>query len=249
MTIKLNAFKAYDVRGKMPDELNVSIAYQIGRGLARTTQATQAILGMDSRLSSPILLKAVAAGLMVEGVSCRSLGLCGTEEVYYAAGAGHADIGIMITASHNPMEYNGMKFVKKGGVPFDPKEDLSAVEEFVRLNLSNTVPESFAEVDQVSFRNEYVAHLMGLMNPESVPPQTIVINAGNGAAGPTADAILEKFPQIKVVRLNHEPDGTFPNGIPNPFLPGNRKATSDAVVQYNAAIGIAWDGDFDRCFL
>ncbi|TKW61167.1 MAG: phosphomannomutase/phosphoglucomutase [Blastochloris viridis] len=249
MKIKLNAFKAYDVRGKMPDELNESIAYQIGRGLARTTQASQAILGMDSRISSPLLLKAVAAGLMEEGVSCRSLGLCGTEEVYYAAGVGYADIGIMITASHNPMEYNGMKFVKKGGLPFDPSEDLVPLEEFVRANISGFVPESFPEIEEISYRNEYVAHLMALILPESIPPQTIVINAGNGAAGPTADAILANLPQLNVIRINHRPDGTFPNGIPNPFLPGNRKATSDAVIENDASIGIAWDGDFDRCFL
>lgn len=249
MITKLNAFKAYDIRGKMPEELNENIAYHIGRGLAQTSQINQAILGMDSRLTSPLLLKAVAAGLMDEGVSCRSLGLCGTEEVYYAAGEGRADIGIMITASHNPMEYNGMKFVKKGGEPFDPKNDLAAVEEFVLNNLSNPAPESFPEIEQVSFRDEYVSHLIGLIDINAITPQTVVINAGNGAAGPTADAILKHFPQIEVVRINHEPDGTFPNGIPNPFLPGNRKATSDAVVKYNAAMGIAWDGDFDRCFL
>ncbi len=249
MTTKLPAFKAYDIRGKMPTELNPAMAYHIGRGLAQSTKATTAVLGMDSRLSSPDLLRAVAAGLAAEGVTCQSLGLCGTEEVYHSAGAGHADIGIMVTASHNPVDYNGMKFVKRGGLPFSATADLGPVEEYTRTHLHEPVPESIPEVPTVSYRNEYVQHLLQFIDIKAIPAQTIVINAGNGAAGPTADAILAHLPQLSVIRLNHEPDGTFPNGIPNPLLPENRHSTVEAVQQLGATLGIAWDGDFDRCFL
>lgn len=258
MDTKLSAFKAYDIRGKMPTELNPAMAYHIGRALAtysfaHTTQAKTAprtaILGMDSRLSSPELLRAVAAGLAAEGVSCKSLGLCGTEEVYHAAGAGHADIGIMVTASHNPMEYNGLKFVKRGGLPFSSTDDLGPVEEFTRAHLSEGAPDTFPDVPTISFRDEYVRHLLQFIDVASIPAQTLVINAGNGAAGPTADAILKHLPQLNVIRLHHAPDGTFPNGIPNPLLPENRVSTIEAVKEHGAAMGIAWDGDFDRCFL
>ena len=249
MPTKLSAFKAYDIRGKMPAELNPAMAYHIGRGLALSTKAASAILGMDSRLSSPDLLRAVAAGLAAEGVACQSLGLCGTEEIYHAAGMGHADIGIMITASHNPMDYNGMKFVKRGGLPFSATADLGPVEEYTRTHLHNPTPESFPEVPSVSFRDAYVQHLLQLIDITAIPAQTLVINAGNGAAGPTADAVLAHLPQLKVIRLNHAPDGTFPNGIPNPLLPENRQSTIAAVTEHGAAVGIAWDGDFDRCFL
>lgn len=248
-TTKLPAFKAYDIRGLMPTEINPSIAYQIGRGLAQITGAKSAILGMDSRESSPELLAACAAGLASAGVTVQSLGLCGTEEVYHAAGAGHADIGIMVTASHNPIEYNGMKFVKRGGTPFDPATDLAQLEEFTRTHLNDEVPATFAKVPEVSYREEYVDHLMKFVDASAIPAQTIVINAGHGAAGPTADAILARLPQLSVIRLHHAPDGTFPAGIPNPLLPQNRITTSAAVKEHGANMAIAWDGDFDRCFL
>lgn len=247
--IKLPAFKAYDIRGLMPAELNPSIAYHIGRGLALTTGAKSAILGMDSRATSPELLAAAAAGLAAEGVQVQSLGLCGTEEIYHAAGAGHADIGIMITASHSPVEYNGMKFVHRNGLPFSPAGDLAKLEEYTRTHMDEAVPATFPEVAQVSYREEYVNHLLKLIDVASIPAQTIVINAGNGAAGPTADAILARLPQLNVIRVHHQPDSTFPNGIPNPLLVQNRLSTSKAVIENKASLGIAWDGDFDRCFL
>lgn len=248
-TTKLPVFKAYDLRGLMPAELNPSLAFSIGRALAQTQpQAKTAILGMDSRATSSDLLRAVAAGLAAEGVTCQSLGLCGTEEVYHAAGAGFADIGIMVTASHNPIEYNGMKLVKRDGQPFDPATDLAALEVKTIELMGQPVPASFADVPQTSHRDAYVAHLLKFVDITAIPAQTIVINAGNGAAGPTADAILAHLPQLKVVRVHHTPDGTFPNGIPNPLLPANRASTADAVVAHGASIGIAWDGDFDRCF-
>ena len=249
MSTKLPAFKAYDIRGLMPAELNPSIAYHIGRGIAATTGATSVVLGMDSRETSPTLMAAVGAGLTSMGVSVVTLGICGSEEIYHAAGAGHADIGIMVTASHSPIEYNGMKFVRRGGVPFHPATDLAALEEYTRTHMHEPAPETFAALPAISFREEYVDHLLKFINTAAIPAQTIVINAGNGAAGPTADAILARLPQLTVIRLNHAPDGTFPVGIPNPLLPQNRTTTSAAVKEHGASLGIAWDGDFDRCFL
>jgi phosphomannomutase len=247
---KLPAFKAYDIRGLMPSELNPTFAYHLGRGLAATQPGLKsAVLGMDSRLTSPELLAALAAGLSSSGIQVHSLGLCGTEEVYHAAGSGHADIGIMVTASHNPIEYNGFKFVHRGGHPFNPATDLAHLEDWTRTHLHEPAPATFPAVPQVSYRAEYVAHLLQFIKPHIIPAQTIVINAGNGAAGPTADAILKHLPQLKVIRVHHAPDGTFPHGIPNPMLPANRIATSEAVIQNRASLGIAWDGDFDRCFL
>ena len=247
-TTKLPAFKAYDIRGIMPTELNPSMAYHIGRGLAETTGAKTAIVGMDSRLSSPGLLNGLATGLTSAGVSVKSLGLCGTEEIYHAGGAGHCDIGIMVTASHSPIEYNGMKFVKRGGLPFEAATDLAKLEEYTRTHLHEETPSEFPSVPQISLREEYVDYLMQFIDSTKIPAQTIVINAGNGAAGPTADAILARLPQLEVIRLNHMPDGTFPVGIPNPLLPQNREGTSNAVREHGASLGIAWDGDFDRCF-
>lgn len=247
---KLPAFKAYDIRGLMPTELNPTFAYHLGRGLAATQPGLKsAVLGMDSRLTSPELLAALAAGLSSAGVQVHSLGLCGTEEVYYACGANHADVGVQVTASHNPIEYNGFKFVKRGGLPFNPATDLTALEEWTRTHLHESAPTTFSTVPLTSYREEYVAHLLQFIKPEAIPAQTIVINAGNGAAGPTADAILAHLPQLKVIRVHHQPDGSFPNGIPNPMLPANRLATSEAVIKNQASLGIAWDGDFDRCFL
>lgn len=251
MSTKLPAFKAYDIRGRLPHEINPRIAYQIGRGLARVTGARTAVLGMDSRLTSPELLAAVAAGLAAEGVAVASLGLCGTEEVYHATGAHGYDLGAMITASHNPADYNGLKMLRKGGLPFSHDVDMPALEAFVRENLEAPVPAAgdWVAPTPASHRDSYVQHILSLVDVGAIRPAKIVIHAGNGAAGPTADAILAKLPMLEVVRVHHEPDGHFPNGIPNPLLPENRAAASRAVIDSGAALGVAWDGDFDRCFL
>lgn len=243
------AFKAYDIRGKLPHELNTQIAYHIGRGLAVTTGAKRVVLGMDSRLSSPQLLAATAAGLAAQGAQAFSLGLCGTEEVYHATGAHGYDLGIMVTASHNPAEYNGMKFLKKGGAPFTHDADIPALNDFVMQNQHLPAPTALTLPPAVNHREAYIAHLLELAPGANDKPRHIVINAGNGAAGPTADALLKHLPNLSVTRVHHTPDGTFPNGIPNPLLPQNRASTADAVKQHNASLGIAWDGDFDRCFL
>ncbi|MCA3243695.1 MAG: phosphomannomutase [Alphaproteobacteria bacterium] len=245
----LSCFKAYDIRGKQPEELNPTLAYHLGAALATVLpSAKTAMLGMDSRATSPQLLAAFAAGLAGQSVACQSLGLCGTEEVYHAAGSGACGVGIMVTASHNPIEYNGFKVAKHGGEPLDLAQEFAAWQQATLARLAEPAPESFPAVPTVSLRAAYVNHLLGLINPANIPAQKIVINAGNGAAGPTADAILARLPQLDVVRVHHEPDGTFPNGIPNPLLVENRASTANAVKAANASLGVAWDGDFDRCF-
>ncbi len=250
---RLPCFKAYDIRGRQPEDLNPTLAYHLGAALAEVLpHAKTAVLGMDSRATSPTLLRAFAAGMATRGVACQSLGLCGTEEVYHAAGSGAADVGIMVTASHNPIEYNGFKVAKRGGEPMDLATEFAQWEQLTlaRHNQPDLtdVPSSFPEVPTLALRPAYVAHLLGLIDPSAIPAQKIVINAGNGAAGPTADALLAHLPQLEVVRVHHTPDGTFPNGIPNPLLIENRAATAEAVKQSGAALGVAWDGDFDRCF-
>lgn len=249
-TEKLACFKAYDIRGKMPHELNETVAYWVGHGVATVTGAKTAVLGMDSRLSSPALLDAVAAGLAAAGCKPKSLGMCGTEETYFAAGVGMADVSVMVTASHNPAEYNGMKFLKKNGVPFSHDVDMPALETHVRNHLETPItgPSSLIP-EPVDLREAYVQHVLALVDVAGIKPCKIVINAGHGAAGPTADAILKHLPQLQVVRLYHNPDGTFPAGIPNPLLPENRTPTINAVKEHGAQLGVAWDGDFDRCFL
>lgn len=246
---KLPAFKAYDIRGKMPHELNPAMAYHIGRGLVQVTGAHTVVLGMDSRLTSPELLAAVAGGLAAEGARVLTLGLCGTEEVYHATGAHGYGLGVMITASHNPAEYNGMKMLRKGGVPFSHDGDMPALEAYVREHMGEPVPAALVPPAPVDHRASYVEHLLGLVDVNRIKPGKIVIHAGNGAAGPTADALLARLPMLEVVRVQHEPDGTFPHGIPNPLLPENRTSAAQAVVAHGAGVGIAWDGDFDRCFL
>ena len=246
---KLNCFKAYDIRGKQPEDLNPTLAYHLGAALAKALpSAKTAVLGMDSRTTSPVLLRAFAAGLAAQGVSSQSLGLCGTEETYHAAGSGQSDVSIMVTASHNPIEYNGFKVCKRGGVPLDLATEF-AVWHKEALAIANTpAPSDFPEVPSLDLRAAYCAHVLKQIDVSSIPAQTIVINAGNGAAGPTADALLAHLPQLNVIRVHHTPDGTFPNGIPNPLLPGNRASTADAVRAHKASLGVAWDGDFDRCF-
>jgi phosphomannomutase len=246
---KLPCFKAYDIRGKMPAELNNTLAYHLGAALAEVLpNAKTAILGMDSRATSPELLRAFAAGLASMGVACQSLGLCGTEEVYHAAGSGACDVAIMVTASHNPIEYNGFKVAKCGGEPMDLATEFAAWEQKTLARMNTPAPTNFPAVPAISLREAYVAHLLALIDPAKIPAQKIVINAGNGAAGPTADAILAHLPQLEIIRVHHTPDGTFPNGIPNPLLVENRASTANAVKAAGASLGVAWDGDFDRCF-
>ncbi len=247
----LACFKAYDVRGRLPDELNDGIAYAIGRAFARYTGAKRVVVGGDVRLSSPSLKAALAEGLRDEGCAVIDLGMTGTEEIYFAAFHLDVDGGIEVTASHNPIDYNGLKFVERGAAPLS-SEALAAIEARVSANDFGPVkPRGPLTHDDI--RAAYVSHVLGFVDLPRLRPLKVVVNAGNGTAGPVLDAIETRLHSLGVpfsfIKIHHDPDGTFPHGIPNPLLPEKRQATAAAVVAHGADLGVAWDGDFDRCFL
>ena len=247
MTDRLPAFKAYDIRGRVPDELNPDLAYRLGIAYAELFQPKRVALGRDIRHSSLPLLQALAQGFVARGVEVLDLGLGGTEEVYWAAQQPGVDGGIMVTASHNPMDYNGMKLVRGGAVPVSGDSGLRELE--ARVAASTAVaPEGAPPMTATDFRPAYVRHLLGYVAGQSLKPLKIVVNAGNGTAGLVIDALAPQLP-FEFIRVHHEPDGDFPNGIPNPLLPEMRQDTVDAVRAHGADFGVAWDGDFDRCFL
>ena len=245
----LTCFKAYDIRGKLGEELNEDIVYRIGRAYAVFLRPKTVVVGGDVRLTSNALKNALSNGLRDEGVDVIDIGMCGTEEIYFATSHLKTDGGIVITASHNPIDYNGMKMVREGSKPISNDTGLSDIKRLAEAN-------DFAPVDagkRGSYRQEstldaYVQHLLGYIDVTQLKPLKLVVNAGNGAAGHVIDA-LEKHLPFEFIKINHEPDGNFPNGIPNPLLPENRPVTSEAVLKHGADMGIAWDGDFDRCFL
>jgi phosphomannomutase len=240
-------FKAYDVRGRLGVDLDDAIARRIGRAFAQVLGARTVVVGHDCRLSSPGLADAVTAGLVDEGVTVLTLGLCGTEEVYFATDHLGADGGICVTASHNPADYNGMKMVRAGSAPVGQDSGLGAMAALVDGDLG-PAPGGGA-VRHVDCRAAYVARVLSFVDRTALRPLHVLVNAGNGTAGPTFDAIAAALGgPLRFTRMHHAPDGTFPNGIPNPLLPDNQPATAAAVVKAGADMGVAWDGDFDRCF-
>jgi len=243
----LRCFKAYDVRGRIPDELDEDVAWRIGRAYAAVVGAPDVVLGHDMRLSSPAIAAAVARGLNDGGADVIDIGLCGTEEVYFATWHLDAGGGVMITASHNPPDYNGMKFVREGSRPISGD---SGLEDIRRLAEEGEFPSAVrrGQLQQGSASGAYVDHLLSYVSTSELKPLRIVVNAGNGCAGPVLDRLEPHLP-FDLIKIHHAPDGTFPNGVPNPLLPENRAATADAVRSHAADIGVAWDGDFDRCFL
>lgn len=251
MIMKRNAFKAYDVRGRVPDELNEEMAYRIGRVFAELFAARRVVVGRDVRLSSEGLVQALVRGLTDMGCDVMDIGLCGTEMVYFATAHLGVDGGIMVTASHNPMDYNGMKLVGKESRPISGDTGLRTLEELVVTgDFSTELCDSLAKgtAQKYDIMPEYIQHLLTYIEVANIKPLKVVVNAGNGCAGPIIDA-LEGLLPIEFIKVHHEPDGTFPHGIPNPLLVENRAATSAAIREYDADCGIAWDGDFDRCFL
>lgn len=243
----MTAFKAYDIRGRVPDELNEDIAYRIGRAYAEFIKPERVVVGRDIRLSSASLSTALADGLTDGGVDVYDIGICGTEQIYFATFSEKMDGGVMVTASHNPMDYNGMKLVREGSRPISGDSGLNAIKEMVEKNEFVQSPAKGA-VSALDVEASYISHLLSYIDVKSLRPFKVVVNAGNGCAGRVID-LLEAHLPFSFVKVHHEPDGTFPNGIPNPLLPENRAATADAVRTHGADIGIAWDGDFDRCFL
>ena len=248
----LTCFKAYDIRGKLGDELNEEIAYRIGRAYAVYLKPTSVVIGADIRHTSEPLKIAVANGLMDEGVNVIDIGMTGTEEVYFATFHLHVDGGIEVTASHNPLDYNGMKLVKEGSKPISGDTGLHEIQRLAEANDFSVVNQRGSLIKQ-DVLPAFVEHLMTYIDLQKLRPLKLVVNAGNGAAGHVIDAIEQVFKQRQIpvtfIKVHHEADGSFPNGIPNPLLPENRAATAKAVIANNADMGIAWDGDFDRCFL
>ena len=271
---KLSCFKAYDIRGKLGEELNEDIAYRIGRAYVQHLNAKRVVVGGDVRLTSESLKLALAKGMMDGGADVIDIGLTGTEEVYFAAFHLDVDGGIEVTASHNPMDYNGMKLVARGARPISGDTGLKAIQALaeadeVRPNSlrPNSLPlppgegwgggapdqQKRGKLITQSILDPFVSHLLTYIDAKAIKPLKLVVNAGNGVAGHVIDALEARFKQLNLpisfIKVHHQADGTFPNGIPNPLLPENRAATSDAVRAHQADMGIAWDGDFDRCFL
>jgi phosphomannomutase len=251
--LPMTCFKAYDIRGRLGQDLDERIARRIGRAFGQILQARRVVLGRDCRASSADLSRAVAEGLMACGCEVLELSLCGTEEVYFATAHLGADGGICVTASHNPVDYNGMKMVQRGAAPIGMESGLGAIRDLAASGDFTPYREAGKLVDVSDTRAAYVAHILGFLDLDASRPMKVLVNAGNGSAGPTLDAIAEALAEkgapLEFVRLHHTPDGTFPNGIPNPLLPENQPVTADAVIDAGADLGVAWDGDFDRCFL
>lgn len=247
-----SCFKAYDIRGKLGPELNEDIAGRIGRAFAEVLDAKRVVLGQDCRASSQALARAVTEGLLAAGVEVLDLGLAGTEEVYFATTALGADGGIEVTASHNPMDYNGMKMVKQGSAPLDTGSGLAAIKTLAESGAFAAPKIGGKVTDAADMRRAFAQKVLSFVDLTALRPLRVVVNAGNGAAGPTFDAIAEALAAqgapLEFIRLHHEVDGQFPNGIPNPLLPENQPVTAQAVRDAGADMGVAWDGDFDRCF-
>jgi len=248
----LTCFKAYDIRGRLGTEVTEDIARRIGRAFVAALGARRVVVGRDCRASSRGLLQSCIDGLVAGGAEVIDLGLCGTEEMYFAVTHFAADGGIEVTASHNPIDYNGMKLVRKGSAPLDAATGLARIKALAEADALPAVPGGRVRPGEGA-RAAYVARVLSFVDPAALRPMTILVNAGNGTAGPTFDAIAAALKvagaPLGFVRMHHDPDGFFPNGIPNPLLPENRPVTAAAVVAAGADMGIAWDGDFDRCFL
>ncbi|QLO42230.1 colanic acid biosynthesis phosphomannomutase CpsG [Citrobacter freundii] len=250
----LTCFKAYDIRGRLGEELNEDIAWRIGRACGEFLQPKTMVLGGDVRLTSNALKMALAKGLQDAGVDVLDIGMSGTEEIYFATFHLGVDGGIEVTASHNPLDYNGMKLVREGARPISGD---SGLREIQRLAEANDFPPVDASrrgrYTAINPRAAYIDHLLGYIDVKNLKPMKLVLNAGNGAAGPVLDAIEARFQSlgvpVELIKIHNTPDGTFPNGIPNPLLPECRADTRNAVIEHGADMGIAFDGDFDRCFL
>lgn len=282
MTTPITCFKAYDIRGELNSQLTEEIAYRIGFAFAKQLNAKSVVVGSDVRLTSTPLKLALSAGLIDAGANVTDIGMAGTEEIYFATKHLKVDGGIEVTASHNPINYNGMKLVKAGSIPISGDTGLNAIKEAAEALDEQIVAERLGHytnqqaIDADAFFNgkahveaenlmatdkytvsscmeDYVSHMLSYVDLANFTPLKVVVNAGNGAAGPALDAIENELKSrgvpIEFVKVHHNADGTFPNGIPNPLLPENRADTAEAVCATKADFGIAWDGDFDRCFL
>ncbi|MEM6546060.1 MAG: phosphomannomutase [Pseudomonadota bacterium] len=243
---ELTCFKAYDVRGRVPDQLNEDIAFRIGRAFAETLKPERVVVGHDIRLSSPAIKTALSEGLMLQGVDVYDIGLCGTEEIYFATSHSGMDGGIAVTASHNPSDYNGMKFVRESSKPISGDTGLFDIKALAEKDSFTAAPRK-GSLQTLDTSAAYVDHLLTYVDAASLRSLKVVVNAGNGGAGRVIDLLEAKLP-FQFIKVHHEADGNFPNGVPNPLLEENREPTVRAVQEHQADLGIAWDGDFDRCF-
>jgi len=248
----LNSFKAYDVRGRIPDEINEGLAYDIGRAYAAFVKPKRVAVGYDIRLSSPQLAAALKRGLTDCGTDVFDIGLCGTEGSYFATFAEGLDGGIMVTASHNPPDYNGMKFVREQSRPISGDTGLFEMRALIQSGkLPGKAPQSGTE-RKLDISGKYLEHLLSYVDRSKLhkagaPRLKVVVNAGNGGAGLIVDR-LEPYLPFEFIKVHHQPDGTFPNGVPNPMLLENQASTADVIRRTGADVGLAWDGDYDRCF-
>jgi phosphomannomutase len=247
MPIEITCFKAYDVRGQIPGQLNTDIAYRIGNATAEFLKAEKVVIGRDIRLSSPEIADAVAKGLRQGGADVIDVGVGGTELVYFATQALGAHGGIMITASHNPADYNGMKFVREDSKPISADTGLADIRRLAEKD-ERYEPRAWGSRTGHDIWPAYVEKLLSYVDVAALQPFRVVVNAGNGGAGAVIDALEPHLP-FEFVKVHHDADGTFPNGVPNPLLPENRDVTIDAIREHDADFAIAWDGDYDRCFL
>ena len=250
----LTCFKAYDIRGQLGTELTEEIAYRSGRAYAEFIKPENVVLGGDIRLSSEVLKNALSEGIRDAGSDVIDIGMVGTEQVYFATSFLNADGGIEVTASHNPIDYNGMKLVRANSRPVSSDTGLLEIKALAEANKFKEVSaQNKGNYKKLNLIDDYVSCLLEYIDCNSIKPMKLVMNAGNGSAGPIVDALEKYFADSNVplefIKIHNEPNGTFPNGIPNPILEENRESTIQAVLENNAAMGIAWDGDFDRCFL
>ncbi|MCH2597179.1 MAG: phosphomannomutase CpsG, partial [Pirellulales bacterium] len=242
----LACFKAYDLRGRIPDELNEDIAYRVGRAYAEFIECNKVVVGHDIRLSSPAICDALIEGLLDAGTNVYHIGVCGTEEIYFATAHFEMDGGIMVTASHNPKDYNGMKLVREGARPISGDTGLDEIEQKV-IASDFSLAARKGTLQPLIHRDLYITRLLRSVDLDQLRELKIVVNSGNGGAGAIIDK-LEPFLPCEFVKVHHEANGNFPNGVPNPLLHENRESTIEAIRTSNADLGVAWDGDFDRCF-
>mgnify|MGYP005992123337 FL=1 len=250
---ELTCFKAYDIRGEIGIDIDEAVAYRVGRAVAQHFGAIAIVIGFDARATSPAFARAAARGAMDAGADVLDIGMAGTEEMYWAVTQFGACAGVEVTASHNPINYNGMKIVKSGSRPLDDVGDFQAIRALAGSQAwTEALREAALRDVAAEARGAYVKQVLSFVDVDQLRPLRVVINSGNGAAGPTVDAIISALDargaRIEFIRVHHAPDGSFPNGIPNPLLPENHAATADVVVREGADMGVAFDGDFDRCF-
>lgn len=245
--IQTRCFKAYDIRGQVPNDLDRDIAYRIGRSMVAELGAKNIVVGRDMRLESPDLAQELIRGILEAGADVIDIGLCGTEEVYFATSHHVADGGVMVTASHNPKGYNGMKLVQRESRPISGDTGLDAIRLRVDAGDFGVACAQAGSIKSVPDKTAYIKHLLTYVEGADLKPLKILADPGNGAVGPALEAIRPGLP-FEWVIINAEPDGNFPNGVPNPLLPENRELTRKALLEHKCDLGLAWDGDFDRCF-